>query len=60
MFITTSSFSKEALEFVSVIESRIVLVSGKELTSLMTDFGLGVSKIASYDIKRIDSDYFEE
>jgi len=60
VFITTSSFSKEALDFVSVIESRIVLVDGKTLTSLMIDFGLGVSKIASYDIKRIDSDYFEE
>ena len=43
-----------------MIESRIVLISGKELTSLMVDFGIGVSKIASYDVKRIDSDYFEE
>lgn len=60
VFITTSKFTKEALDFVSIIESRIVLVDGKTLTSLMIDFGLGVSKIASYDIKRIDSDYFEE
>jgi restriction system protein len=60
VFITTSGYSKEALEYVSMIESRIVLIGGKELTSLMVDFGIGVSKIASYDVKRIDSDYFEE
>lgn len=60
VFITTSNFTKEALDYVSIIEIRIVLVDGKTLTSLMIDFGLGVSKIASYEIKRIDSDYFEE
>jgi restriction system protein len=60
VFITTSSFSKEAIEYVSKIESLIVLIDGVELTELMIDYGLGVSKIASYDVKRIDSDYFEE
>ena len=60
VFITTSSFSKEAIEYVSLIENRIALINGKKLTALMIDFGVGVSKIASYDIKRIDSDYFEE
>ena len=60
VFITTSGFSKEAIEYVSMINNRIVLIGGKELTSLMVDFGIGVSKIASYDVKRIDSDYFEE
>lgn len=60
VFITTSSFSKESIEYVSLIESRIVLIDGKKLTNLMVDFDLGVSKIASYDVKRIDSDYFEE
>lgn len=60
VFITTSSFSKEANEYVSLIENRIALINGKKLTALMLDFGVGVSKIASYDIKRIDLDYFEE
>jgi restriction system protein len=60
VFITTSGFSKEAIEYVSMIDNRIVLIGGKELTSLMIDFSVGVSKIASYDVKRIDSDYFEE
>ncbi|MGR8933268.1 MAG: restriction endonuclease [Gammaproteobacteria bacterium] len=60
VFITTSSFSKEAAEYVSMIENRIVLINGKQLARLMVDSGVGVSKIASYDVKRIDSDYFEE
>jgi restriction system protein len=60
VFITTSGFSKEASDYVAMIENRIVLVGGKQLTGLMIDFGVGVSKIASYDVKRIDSDYFEE
>ena len=60
VFITTSYFSKEASDYVSMIESRIVLIGGKQLTGLMIDFGVGVSKIASYDVKRIDLDYFEE
>jgi restriction system protein len=60
VFITTSGFSKEASDYVSMIENRIVLIGGKQLTGLMIDFGVGVSKIASYDVKRIDLDYFEE
>ena len=60
VFITTSGFSKEAADYVSMIENRIVLIDGKQLTGLMIDFGVGVSKIASYDVKRIDLDYFEE
>lgn len=60
VFITTSGFSKEASDYVSMIENRIVLIDGKQLTGLMIDFDVGVSKIASYDVKRIDSDYFEE
>ena len=60
IFMTTSGFSKEAIEYVSLIENKIVLIDGKALTSLMFDFGIGVSKIASYEVKRIDLDYFEE
>ncbi|OGW39095.1 MAG: restriction endonuclease [Nitrospirae bacterium RBG_13_39_12] len=58
IFITTSSFSKEALDFVSKIDSKIILIDGEHLTQLMIDYDIGVSKIASYDIKKIDTDYF--
>jgi restriction system protein len=60
VFITTSGFSREAHEYVSLIDNRIVLIGGKELTGMMVDFGVGVSKVASYDVKRLDSDYFDE
>ncbi len=60
VFLTTSSFSKEAHEYASQIDSRVILIGGIELASLMVDSGVGVSKIATYEINRLDSDYFEE
>jgi restriction system protein len=60
IFITTSDFSREAVEYASRIESRIVLIDGEMLWNLMIDFGIGVSKTATYEIKKIDNDYFEE
>ena len=53
-------FSKEAQEYASLIENKIVLIDGEQLSSYMIDLDIGVSKIASYEIKRIDSDYFTE
>lgn len=60
IFITTSNFSKEAQEYASLIESKIVLIDGEQLSSYMIDLDIGVSEVASYEIKRIDSDYFAE
>ena len=58
--ITTSSFSKDALDYVSHIDSKIVLIDGETLARLLIDFDLGVTRVASYELKRIDSDYFSE
>jgi len=58
--ITTSSFSQDAHDYVSRIDSKIVLIDGKRLAQFMIDNNLGVSPLATYDIKRIDSDYFTE
>jgi len=60
VFLTTSSFSRDALEYVSRIESKIVLIDGEMLAQLMIDYNIGVATLASYDVKRIDSDYFAE
>ena len=60
IFITTSNYSKEALGYASNIESKIILIDGDQLTDLMIDFNIGVSSIASYDVKKLDTDYFEE
>lgn len=61
VFITTSSFSKEAREFVERIDSKVVLVDGLQLAKLMVDHSVGVSSMgAAYEVKKIDSDYFAE
>lgn len=60
VFITTSDFTKEAVDYAAMIDSRIVLISGSRLANLMIDHGIGVTTVASYEVKRIDSDYFEE
>jgi restriction system protein len=60
IMITTSNFSKEALDYASRIDSKIVLIDGEQLAQLMIDHGLGVSPVAVYEIKKIDTDYFTE
>lgn len=59
VFITTSSYSKEALEYVNVINSKIILIGGQELAALMIDHNVGVSTVGMYELKRVDADYFE-
>lgn len=58
--ITTSAFSKEAHDYASRIESKIVLIDGEQVAQLMIDHGLGVSPVAIFEVKKIDSDYFSE
>ncbi|MFM8331538.1 MAG: restriction endonuclease [Candidatus Methylumidiphilus sp.] len=60
VFITTSSFTKEAIDYVSTIDRKIILLDGETLANLMIDYNVGVSPVASYEIKRVDLDYFSE
>jgi len=60
VFITTASFSKEAREYVTKIDKKIVLIDGQRLSGLMFDFGIGVNAVGSYELKRVDTDYFSE
>jgi restriction system protein len=60
VFITTSTFTPGAVEYASMIDKRVVLIDGAMLAGLMMDFDVGVSPAATYVVKRIDSDYFEE
>jgi restriction system protein len=60
IFITTSSFSREAIDYTPKNETKIVLIDGKQLSQLMIDHGLGVTTVNTYEIKRVDSDYFGE
>jgi len=58
IFITTSNFTKEAIDYSPKNETKIVLINGEQLAQLMIDYNIGVSTINSYELKRIDNDYF--
>lgn len=60
VFITTSSFSAEAVAYVEHIDPRVVLIDGHRLAEFMVDFEVGVATSRTYHAKRVDSDYFEE
>ena len=61
IFITTAQFSKEAKAFANKqLHSKIILVDGQELAALMIEYNLGVSINRVYEVKRIDTDYFNE
>ncbi len=58
VFITTSSFRREALDYANAVHPRVVLVSGSQLAELMLDHGVGVSVETSYAGNKFDLDYF--
>lgn len=58
VFITTSSFSNDAVNYVHSIDYKIVLIDGDRLAELMIDYDIGVNQLTTYTIKKIDSDYF--
>ncbi|ABQ27755.1 restriction endonuclease [Geotalea uraniireducens] len=59
IFITTSNFTKDALASVKEYSSRIILIDGSQLAEYMIDHGVGVSVESIYEIKKVDSDFFE-
>jgi len=60
VFMTTGTFSNDAQEYVSRIDPRVVLIDGKQLAEYMLDLNLGVTTRSTYELKRIDSDYFAD
>lgn len=60
VFITTGKFSNDAVEYVTAIDPKVILIDGRALVGYMIDFNLGVTTTTTYEIKRIDSDYFIE
>ena len=60
VFITTSTFTADARNYVKSIEKRVVLVDGAELAELMLGAGIGVLQQRTYVVQRVDSDYFQE
>ena len=60
IFITTSSFSRDAIDYSPKNETKIVLIDGEQLAQYMIDYNLGVATVNNYEVKRIDNDYFED
>lgn len=60
VFITTSQYSKEAHQYVIGLNQKIVLINGEDLARYMIEYNVGVSTKHIYEVKRIDTDYFED
>ncbi len=60
VFITSSTYSKDAIDYSSNLDSKVILIDGDELASFMIDFNVGVSLSETYQVKRIDMDFFSE
>lgn len=60
VFITTGTYSSEASNYVRTIDPRIALIDGAQLAQFMIDYNVGVALDRSYEVKKIDSDYFDE
>ena len=60
VLITTSAYTKDAKDYVERIEKKIVLIDGQQLAQFMIDFGIGVTEVATYSVKKADLDYFGE
>jgi restriction system protein len=60
IFMTTSNFSKEAVDFASRVDNKIVLIDGDTLVQHMIDHNVGATPSVNYEVKKIDLDYFTE
>lgn len=60
VFVTTSSFSKQAQDYARGLQQRIILIDGERLCDLMIEFDVGVRRYRSIEVKRIDEDFFSE
>ncbi len=59
VFITTSTYTPDATDYATRIDTKVVLIDGNQLAGLMMDFDVGVSVSATYVVKRVDCDYFD-
>jgi len=60
VFITTSTFTKEAIEYADRLDTKIILIDGQRLAELMFEYGVGVTTVTRYEVKKVDYDFFEE
>lgn len=60
VFVTTASFSHDAVDYAKGLQNTIVLVDGAQLAELMIDYGIGVSEVETIKVWKLDEDYFSE
>jgi len=60
VFLTTSTFTRDALDYVETIETKVVLIDGQTLARLMIKYNVGCTTAQTFAIKRLDSDYFSD
>jgi restriction system protein len=60
VFITTSGFTDTAIEYAKDVQQKVILINGERLADLMIKHDIGVAKSHSYEIKHVDSDYFDQ
>jgi restriction system protein len=60
VFITTSEFNRNAVEYARAVPQKIILIDGVRLADLMIEHNIGVTTVRTVALKRIDSDYFEQ
>jgi len=60
VFVTTSTFSQPAGDFVKHLAQRVILIDGRELADLMIEHGVGVREYRKVEFKRLDEDFFAE
>lgn len=60
VFVTTSTFSKQARDYAQGLQQRVILIDGKRLTDLMVEFEIGVRTSRTVSVKRVDEDFFVE
>lgn len=58
IFITTSTFSRDAASYAEDVTPRVILIDGRQLAQLMIDYGIGATETKRYALKRLDLDYF--
>ena len=60
VFITTSAFHDNAIDYAAGLHQKVILIDGRRLAELMIEHNIGVAEEHAYRVKKIDSDYFDE
>ena len=60
VFLTTSTFTRDAIEYAKTIDTKVVLIDGRRLAELMIKHDVGCSPSQTFVVKKLDSDYFGE